>query len=228
MTLRVKAMASLCLPLLLAVGCGAANAGADASTAGQQDYGTTKQMVVDILHSPEGKSAVEEILKDPSIKSQIIVSNTDISKAIEKSLSSKQSQSFLTEQAKDPEFAAALAKAVQPELTATVKQLMKDPEYQKEMLALMQSPEFTTYLQTVMQSPQYRGQVMQIMTDALQTPSFRMQFQDALKKAVAQSMQSSGGQSQGGQSSGGGSSDSSGGGSSSGGGGGGGSGGGGS
>ncbi len=204
MKLRAKAWATLCLSLLLTVGCGTGNMGtaADASSAGQQDYGTTKQMVVDILHSPEGKSAVEEILKDPSVKSQIVVSNTDIAKAVEKSLQTKQSQSFLAQQAKDPEFAAALSKAVQPELTTTIKQLMKDPEYQKEMLALMQSPEFTTYLQTMMKSPQYRGQVMQIMTDALQTPSFRMQFEDALKRAVAQSMQAAGGQSQG-QSSGG-------------------------
>ncbi|GMA50425.1 hypothetical protein GCM10025857_17820 [Alicyclobacillus contaminans] len=39
---------------------------------------------------------------------------------------------------------------------------------------------------------------MKIMTEALQTPSFRMQFQDALKAAVAESMpQAGGGQGQG-------------------------------
>lgn len=194
-TLRVKWW-PLALTVLLAVGCGTSTAGAAASGSGQQDYGTTKQMVIDILHSPDGKTAVESILKDPSIKSQIIVSDTDIAKAVENSLKSKQNQSFLSKQAKDPEFADALAKAVQPELISITKQLMKDPTYQKEMLVLLQSPEFSTHLQTLMKSPQYRGQVMQIMTDALQTPSFRMQFQDMLKKAVEQSMQSAGGQSQ--------------------------------
>lgn len=189
---------SIAASALLLVGCGVGGgASADASGAGQQDYGTTKQMVLDILQSSEGKSAVANILKDPTMKSQIIVSNTDIAKAVEKTLQSKQNQSFLAEQAKDPEFAAALAKAVQPELVATTKQLMKDPAYQKEMLVLLESPEFTANLQSLMKTPEYRGQVMQIMTDALQTPSFRMQFQDALKEAVSQSMQSAGSQAQG-------------------------------
>lgn len=199
MTLRVKWW-PLALTVLLAVGCGTSTAGAAASGSGQQDYGTTKQMVLDILKSQDGKTAVESILKDPSIKSQIIVSDMDIAKAVEKTLKSKQNQSFLSKQAKDPEFAAALAKAVQPELISTTKQLMKDPAYQKEMLVLLQSPEFETHLQTLMKSPQYRGQIMQIMTDALQTPSFRTQFEEIMKKAVQQSMQSAGGQSQGGSS----------------------------
>lgn len=187
----------LCVMLfsLLSVGCGggASGMGGDVSGAASQDYGATKQMVIDILHSSEGKSALQEILKDPSLKQQLIVSDTDITKGIEKSLQSKKNQNFLTEQAKDPKFAAALAKAAQPELLQLTKQLMKDPEYQKDMLTLLKSPDFTKNIQDLMKAPEFRGHVMKIMTDALQTPSFRMQFQDALKKAVSESMQQQGG-----------------------------------
>ncbi len=161
-----------------------------------QDYGTTKQMVIDILHSPDGKKAVAEMLTDPSMKQKVVVSDTDISKAVEKALETKKNQSFLAQQAKEPEFAAALAKAVQPDLVNLQKQLMKDPEYQKDMMVLLKSPDFTKQLEELLQTPQFRGQVMKIMTDALQTPSFRMQFQNALQKAVAQQMQAAGGQGQ--------------------------------
>jgi spore germination protein D len=192
---RKRSVLCVALLSLLSVGCGggASGMGADVSGAASQDYGATKQMVIDILHSSDGRTALQEILKDPALKQQLFVSETDITKGIEKSLESKKNQNFLTEQAKDPKFAAALSKAAQPELLQLTKQLMKDPEYQKDMLTLLKSPEFTKNIQDLMKAPEFRGQVMKIMTDALQTPSFRMQFQDALKKAVAESMQQHGG-----------------------------------
>ena len=121
--------------VLVGGGCGSgASAGADVSGAQQQQgYGATKQMVVDILHSPEGKTAVQEMLKDPTFKQQLAVSETDVSKAVEKTLESQKSQSFLSQQAKDPQFASTLAKSIQPELVQVNKQLMKDPEYQKDL-----------------------------------------------------------------------------------------------
>lgn len=179
---------------LVVAGCGTSGLGADVSAAGGgQEYGATKQMVVDILHSQEGKSALEDVMKDPTFKQQLVISDADITKAITASIESKKTQSFLADQAKDPKFAEALAKAVQPELIQTNKQLMKDPEYQKDMLTLLQSPEFTQNLQTLFQGPQFRNDIMKIMTQAMDTPSFRMKFQDALKQAVSDAMKSTGG-----------------------------------
>ncbi|RIV24562.1 hypothetical protein D2Q93_06860 [Alicyclobacillaceae bacterium I2511] len=180
------------------VGCGDSGSAATqaSGTGSQQDYGTTKQMVMDILHSTQGKQTLQEVLQDPEVKQQFIVNDADIGKAVEKSLSQGKNQSLLAQQFKDAQFSSALAKAVQPELLQMQKQLMKDPAYQQEMMVLLKSPDFSKYLQDYMQTPQYRSQVMKIMTDALQTPSFRMQFQEALKKAVADSMQSAGGSQQ--------------------------------
>ncbi|MCL6548635.1 MAG: hypothetical protein K6T30_06965, partial [Alicyclobacillus sp.] len=202
--IRQRKLWPLTLAAALAAGCGG-SVGADASAAAaQQDYGTTKQMVIDILHSAEGRKAIEEMAKDPEFRQKIAVSDTDVAKAVEKTLQTKKSQSFLSEQAKDPQFAAALAKAVQPELIQLQKQLMKDPEYQKDLLVLLKSPDFTKDVQQLLQTPEMRGQIMKIMTEALQTPSFRMQFQDALKRAVAESIQAAGGKQAGGQGQGGG------------------------
>ncbi|MBX6352427.1 MAG: hypothetical protein IRZ10_03765 [Thermoflavifilum sp.] len=200
-----------CLPLaavlMLTAGCGGGQMSAEAGGAtGQQDYSTVKQMVLDILNSNDGKQALLSAFKDPTFKSQVIVSETDITNAVEKSLQTSGNQSLLAQQLKDPKFAQALANAVQPQLVQIQKQLMKDPQYQKDMLVLLKSPEFEKNLQDLLQTPEYRGQIMKIMTEALQTPSFRMQFQDALKSAVAEQMQSAGGQTQqkGGNSTGGG------------------------
>jgi len=164
--------------VLLGVGCGSSgSAGADVSGAQQQGYGATKQMVIDILHSPEGKTAVQEMLKDPTFRQKLAVSETDVSKAVEKTLESQKSQSFLSQQAKDPQFASTLAKSIQPELVQVNKQLMKDPEYQKDLLVVLKSPEFTKNLQDLLQTPEFRTQIMKIMTEALQTPNFKMKFE---------------------------------------------------
>lgn len=191
---------SILISCLVLTGCGG-QAGASAGSAGasgsQPDYSGTKQMVLDILHSGDGKKALSEVLQDKSLKAQYLVSQTDLSTAMEKALTSGQNKSLLTEQLKDPKFAAALAKAIQPELIDQQKQLMKDPAYQKDMMVLLKSPDFSKQLETLTQGPEFRGQIMKVMTEALQTPSFRMQFQDALKQAVAESMQSAGGQTSG-------------------------------
>lgn len=188
------------LSCCLLAGCGGGSTAADAANT-QTDYTSTKQMVLDILHSADGKTAISEVLKDPSLKTQFLVSQTDITSALEKALTSGKNESLLSQQLKDPKFAADLSKAIEPELVQQQKQLMKDPTYQKDMLVLLKSPDFTKQLQDLMQTPEFRGQIMKVMTEALQTPAFRMQFQDALKQAVADSMQSAGGQAggQGGQ-----------------------------
>ncbi|MCL6592489.1 MAG: hypothetical protein K6T31_00810 [Alicyclobacillus sp.] len=181
--------------------------GTDVSAAGQQDYSATKQMVIDILHSSDGRTAIAEALQDPSTKQKLVVSEADIAKALQTQLESKQNQSLLAQQAKDPQFASALAKAIQPQLLQMQKQLLKDPQYDKDLLMVLKSPDFTKNFQELMQTPEFRGQIMKIMTDALQTPSFRTQFQDALKQAVSESIQQAGGskgqQQQGGGQSGG-------------------------
>lgn len=185
-------------------GCGSAGIGAEASgaTSGGQDYGATKQMVIDILHSSEGKTALQDIMKDPSFKQQLVVSKEDISKAVTASIESKKTQSFLSEQAKDPKFASALATAVQPEMIQTMKQMLKDPDAQKDLLVLMKSPDFTKHLQEQFQTPQFRQDIMTVMMQSMDNPSFQLKFQDALKKAVTEAMKSGGGKSSGSKSGG--------------------------
>lgn len=181
------------------VGCGStADMSAAAGTGQGGDYNATKQMVVDILRSSDGQQAITQAMQNPQFRGQLAVSDADVAKAVEKQLTADKNKSFLIEQMKDPKFANTFAKAAQPELVDIQKQLMKDPAYQKDVLVLLKSPEYASYLNDLMKSPQYRSEIMKIMTEALKNPSFKMQFQDALKSAVAESMQSGGGKSSGG------------------------------
>lgn len=188
----------------LSVGCGQGATGADVSGS-QPNYTTTKQMVLDILKSPDGKNAVQSMLQDPSFREQMAVSQNDITKAVQKSLESKQNKDLLAKQIQNPKFAAAFAKALQPQLIDMQKQLLKDPQYTKDLMVILKSPDYTKHVNELLQTPQVRGQIMKVMSDALNTPSFRMKFEDALKKAVSETVSQSGGQkqSQGGQSQGG-------------------------
>lgn len=187
----LASIAVLCL-----AGCGNTGAmAAGASSSGSNaDYGQTKQMVLDILNSKDGQAALMEMAKNPQFKRQMAVSEADVAKAVENTVKNSSTESFLAKQAKDPAFAETLAKAIEPQLVSVNKQLMKDPEYQKEMLVLLKSPEYTKDFQDLMQTPAMRGAIMQIMSDALKTPSFKAQFESALKQAVSQSIgQSAGG-----------------------------------
>lgn len=197
---------ALAVTSILVAGCGENTMGMGAENGAQtssntQDYGTTKQMVIDILHSSEGKAALLDILKEPTFKQQLAVSNTDVSKAVAATLQSSKNKSFLASEAANPEFAAALAKATQPEMMSTMKQLLRDPDSQKDILVLLKSSDFTTHLQDQMKTPEFRKSMMSVMTQALDNPAFRMKFQDALKKAVADAIKNdsgSGGKSGGG------------------------------
>lgn len=177
---------------LLLVGCSnkesevsASSNNSGESTNGPANYPNIKTMVLDILHSKEGLATLKDTMSSPDFKQSTAVSATDVQKAVEKMVKSEdQKKTFLSQAMNDPKFSASMVEAAQPQLLQMQKQLMKDPEYQKELLALMKSPE---YLQTqfdLLKSPEYRKEVMKIMTEALQQPTFRLLFMDSMKQAV--------------------------------------------
>jgi len=58
------------------------------------DYEETKKMVVDILKTDDGKKALQEVLKDESMKNEIIMNDDTVKKAIESTLTSDKEKSF--------------------------------------------------------------------------------------------------------------------------------------
>jgi spore germination protein D len=165
----------LCL-MVLNIGC---NQGSQAQ---KPDYKETKQMVLDILQTDEGKKIISEMMTDPKIKEKIILSDMKIQQTIEKTLTSPENKKQLQEVMKDPKFAGAFAKAIKDENKKLQKDLMKDPEYQGMMIDILKNPEAEKMLLDVMKSKAYRQQTMAIMKESLESPMFRMEIMELLSK----------------------------------------------
>lgn len=206
MYMRKRSANSLAIALmsgsLILTGCGmggqgAADAEGSSSQSSQQQgsgqqqkasnqpgYSEIKSIVLDVLHSKEGMSTLKDTISSPDFKRSAAVTENDISAAVEKTLQQGQNKSFLTQQMKDTKFAAAVVQASKTQMTQVQRQLMKDPEYQKELITIMKSPEFQQAQFDLLKSPEYRKEIMTIMTEALQQPTFRLLFQDSMKQAV--------------------------------------------
>lgn len=165
--------------------CSSGGSQAGGASEGKPDYNETKSMVLDILHSKEGRDTLRDIVKDPAFKTSMIVNEQDISSALIKTLNDEKNQKhFFEVEMKDPKFAAAIVKASKKEQQLILKQLIKDPEYQQSMLTLMKSPEYQTMTIALMQSPEYRQYLMKVMAESLQNPEFRLMFMDVVKEAI--------------------------------------------
>lgn len=161
--------------------------GGQASRAEEEkpDYNETKSMVLDILHSKEGKDTLRDMVKDPVFKSTMLINEQDISTALIKTFNDEKNQKhFIDIQMKDPKFAAAVVKASKKEHEMILKQLIKDPDYQQSMLTLMKSPDYQKMTLALMQSPEYRQYMMKVMAESLQNPEFRLMFMDVVKDAI--------------------------------------------
>ena len=188
-----KASSIALISSLLLAGCGSTSAsgnsgqesGSSNPTASSAGYPQIKAMVLDILHSKEGMNTLKDTISSPEFKQSAIVSEIDVQKAVEKMVKTEDKQkTFLSQAMKDPKFSSSMVEAALPQVTKIQKQLIKDPDYQKELLALMQSSEYQQMQFDLLKSPEYRKEIMKIMTEALEQPSFRLLFMDSLKQAV--------------------------------------------
>lgn len=177
---------------LLAAGCGSSSSGQSATSSSSQaqeinyktDYNNTKTMVMDILHTKEGKEGLKDIFKDPTFKQALSINEHDVNQALTKSITSGANKNLIEAQMKDPIFANALVKASKKEHQEMLKALMKDPEYQNDMLTLLKSPSYQQTLIPLMQTPEYRQTIMKIMLDSLQNPEFKLIFMETIKDAI--------------------------------------------
>lgn len=164
----------------------------------QQGYRESKQLVMDVLQTQEGKKALKEIIREPDFKREIIISDQDVEKAITQSMTDPKMRKQLERLFEKPQVAASFAKATQKEQKDLFKQLMKDPEYQKMMLDLLKDPEFSKQLNQVMKSRENRKQMQKVMEEALESPTFKEKFLKLLSEAMKKPPSEKGAQPQGG------------------------------
>lgn len=162
--------------LFVTIGC---NAGGEQA---KPDYKETKQMVLDIIQTDEGKKIISEVVTDPKVKEKVILSDVKIQQTIESALTSPENAKQIQEVMKDPKFASSFAKAIKDQNKELQKDLLKDPKYQEMIINIWKDPEAEQLLLDVMKSKAYRQQTMAIMKESLDSPMFRAELMELLSK----------------------------------------------
>ncbi|OIU71556.1 spore germination lipoprotein GerD [Rossellomorea aquimaris] len=192
------------LPMLLLAACG----GGGDTVSSKMDYEETKKMVVDILKTDDGKKAIQEVMADDKMKSELIMDQKVVKDTISKTLTSEKGTEFWKKSFEDPKFAETMAKSMKDGNEKLLKDLMKDPEYQGMMMDLMKDPEFQKELTEALKSKEFREHLQQVILETFESPLFKAKMQDILLKAAEESgaakqEEAGGGASQSGQTGGG-------------------------
>ncbi|MGC5327750.1 spore germination lipoprotein GerD [Brevibacillus sp. SYSU BS000544] len=178
-------MPSLLITMMMLTSCGGGGGQAQASS--QPDYKTVKTMVLDIMQTEEAKKTVSTMMKDEKFKQSMILDASTVRTTLVQSLANPKNPQ-IKEAFSDPKFTSTLAKSMKEENKNLLKDLMKDPEYQKMMISVLKDPEFEKNLLDLMKSSAYRQHTMQIMKEALKSPLFQEELLKLMTKATEEMM----------------------------------------
>ncbi|WP_044641921.1 spore germination lipoprotein GerD [Risungbinella massiliensis] len=190
-----KWILSFALPLLLISAC---NNQDQATNQSQVDYQQVKQILIDTIHTQEGKKAIQELLKDPEFQTHMQLQSKAMEEYVAKSIQNQTTQKDWINLLSNPTVAEQIMKATEKQQQETMKILMKDPKFQQSMMDILKDPEFSKQLLEVMKSKENRQETLKLIQETLKTPS----FQDELKKKIQETQPTQGqdqgqGQSQG-------------------------------
>lgn len=166
--------------IIIITGC----AGGTSQVESKLNYEETKKMLVDILHTDDGKKAIHEIMTDDKIKKQLIMDQSVVSDTIQKTLVSKEGTDFWKNSLKDPKMASALAKGMRTENEKLLKDLMKDPEYRSMMVEVFKEPEMQKEMADALKGKDFRLHLQAVIAESMQSPLFKSEMQDLLLQAA--------------------------------------------
>ncbi|OXM83092.1 spore germination lipoprotein GerD [Paenibacillus rigui] len=178
---------SLLLIVIVMSSCGSDKNASQSPNAGYKD---TKTMVLDILKTEDGRNAIQNAMirvtaQDEGQLKLLSTGDTQQMKlAVKDVLTDTESNKFLQQLILDPRFAGQFAKAIQKDTKQLQKELMKDPEYQQALSDAMKNPDFQKMLMDTLKGPQYRQQMKTIMQESLQSPMFRLELMNLMKKVL--------------------------------------------
>lgn len=137
------------------------------------DYDQTKEMVIDILQTDEGKKALREIMNDDKMKQQLIMESDEMKEVVTDAIASKQGTEVWKELFDDPAFATSFMTATKDGQEKLFKHLMNDAAFQKKMLELMQNPEMADQTLTLLKSQQFREYLEETIQETVESPLFQ-------------------------------------------------------
>ncbi|MFB9329486.1 spore germination lipoprotein GerD [Paenibacillus aurantiacus] len=157
-------------------------------------YKDMKSMVIDILKTEDAQKALQEsaisTTGNNGLTSKLlsVQDQENVRLAVKETLVSPDYYKVIEQLMTDPRFAGEFAKAVNKQNKQLHKDLIKDPTYQADLIKVLKNPEMEKMILEVMNSTQYRKQVTTIMQESMQSPIYRLEILDLLKKAVQEEL----------------------------------------
>jgi len=177
---------SLSLLAVMLASC-AGNNNANTASGQMMDYKEVKTMVIDILKTEDAQKAFSEAQKKLDTNQVKLLSTGDglqIQTAVKEVLTKTDQVALIQQLMVDPSFAGEFAKASQVQIKQMHKELIKDPDYQKSMIEVMKNPDYQKIIADTMKATEYRQQVMTIVQEALQSPLYKTELINLMKKAL--------------------------------------------
>ncbi|WP_068986523.1 MULTISPECIES: spore germination lipoprotein GerD [Lysinibacillus] len=146
-------------------------------------YDEIKKIMIDSLQTEDGKKALRQLLEDPSFRELLVLEHEEVKKATEETLLSPKAEEFWKKTFEDPKFKETVAKSMQKQQQDIMKELMKDPAFQKDMEAFFGQPDMQKQLETILKSSNMRKQVEEIVKETIESPLMQAKWQELIKKS---------------------------------------------
>jgi spore germination protein D len=150
-----------------------------------------KAMVLDVLKTEDAQKAMSTAAKNQDKTLQLLSTGEgqQIQLAVKELLTTENhGLKMLEATMTDPKFAGQFAKAAQKNLKQIEKDLLKDPEYQKNLFEALNNPDYQKIILETMKSQKYRQQMQEVVRETLQSPLFKAELIAMFQKAVAEEM----------------------------------------
>lgn len=144
------------------------------------DYEQTKKMMIDILQTDEGKKALLDIISDDKLKQHLVIESDVVKETISETLVSKDGKDMWKELFADPKFIDSFYTSIADEQEKMFKHLMKDADFQKQMIDLLQNPEMSEQTIKLLKSQQFRKHLETVIIETIDNPVYRAKLQKEL------------------------------------------------
>lgn len=146
-------------------------------------YDEIKKIMIDSLQTEDGKKALRQLLEEPSFRELLILEHEEVKKATEETLLSKEAEDFWKKTFEDPKFKETVAKSMQKQQQDIMKELIKDPTFQKDMEAFFGQPDMQKQLETILKSSNMRKQMEEVVKETIESPLMQTKWQELIKKS---------------------------------------------
>ncbi len=151
--------------------------------ASTMSYEEIKKIMIDSLQTEDGKKALRKLLEEPSFRELLVLEHDEVKKATESTLLSKEAEDFWKKTFEDPKFKETVAKSMQKQQQDIMKELIKDPSFQKDMEAFFGQPDMQKQLETILKSSNMRKQTEEIVKETIESPLMQTKWQELIKKS---------------------------------------------